>query len=379
MIFSGKDAPTLAFASLNSQRIPNRTQELTKSLREEAAHVHFPNPISVAQLKELVTHTNRYVRANALAAAMTPVLQGGDEYVPILADCVRNPYSHVRSTAVWLLSRSKGDAVLPPLRQALDDSDPYIRAVAALALANHGEVPALSFFEDIIQRNYGFGNFPYGADSSIGVEADAVRAYAALAPHADRKIFEFLVQRPPPNHDDIKKLYPALGASLRRHPDAADILLTVQDTERWGPLRAFVQAIFQQAGKEMLPTLHRALASPDRVVRSNAARACGAIGDPSSIPYLIQALDMESGLARASIVWALGELKARESLPRLAELYADAVTPTTIAASAAAFLPNRPWLPIKRIHRAPQRGCHCHPLGRIKSGGAAPSTRPAPR
>ena len=324
VIFSGKDAPTLAFASLNSQRIPNRTQELTKSLREEAAHVHFPNPISVAQLKELVTHTNRYVRANALAAAMTPVLQGGDEYVPILADCVRDPYSHVRSTAVWLLSRSKGDAVLPPLRQALDDSDPYIRAVAALALANHGEVPALSFFEDIIQRNYGFGNFPYGADSSIGVEADAVRAYAALAPHADRKIFEFLVQRPPPNHDDIKKLYPALGASLRRHPDAADILLTVQDIERWGSLRAFVQAIFQQAGKEMLPTLHRALASPDRVVRSNAARACGAIGDPSSIPYLIQALDMESGLARASIVWALGELKARESLPRLAELYADA-------------------------------------------------------
>ena len=91
---------------------------------------------------------------------MIPVRQGGDEYVPILADCVRDPYSHVRSTAVWLLSQSKGDAALPPLRLALDDSDPYIRAVAALALANHGEVPALSFFEDIIQRNYGFGNFP---------------------------------------------------------------------------------------------------------------------------------------------------------------------------------------------------------------------------
>jgi HEAT repeat protein len=338
VIFSGKDTPALAFASLNAQRIPNRTQELTKALREEAARVHFPNPISAAQLKELVTHTNRYVRANALAAAMTPVLQGGDEYVLILADCVRDPYSHVRSTAVWLLSRSKGDAVLPPLRQALGDSDLYIRAVAALALANHGEVPPLSFFEDIIQRNYGFGNFPFGADSSVGVEADAVRAYAALAPHADRKIFEFLVQLPPPNHDDIKKLYPALGASLRQHPEAADVLLTVQDTERWGPLRAFVQAIFQQAGKEMLPALHRALASQDRVVRSNAARACGAIGDPSSIPYLIQALDMESGLARASIVWALGELKARESLPRQAELYADARNADHNRHASAGFL-----------------------------------------
>lgn len=59
--------------------------------------------------------------------------------------------------------------------QALEDNDPGIRAVAALALANCGEVPPLSFFEDIVQRNYGFGNLPFGADS-IGVEADAVRS-----------------------------------------------------------------------------------------------------------------------------------------------------------------------------------------------------------
>ena len=217
----------------------------------------------------------------------------------------------------------KSDAALPPLRQALEDSDPGIRAVAALALAKRGEVPPLSFFEEIIQRNHGFGNFPFGADSSIGVEADAVRAYAALAPHADRKIFEFLVRRPPPNHDDIKKLYPALGEALRKHPDAADILLAVQDTERHGPLR-FRASDFQHAGKEMLPVLHDALASEDRVVRSNAARACGAIGDASSIPHLIKSLDMESGLARASIVWALGELKAREAVPKLVELHQDA-------------------------------------------------------
>jgi hypothetical protein len=70
--------------------------------------------------------------------------------------------------------------------------------------------------------------------------------------------------------------------------------------------------------------LHAALASKDRVVRSNAARACGAIGEPSSIPRLIQSLDLESGLARASIVWALGELKAREAVPKLVELHQDA-------------------------------------------------------
>jgi len=86
----------------------------------------------------------------------------------------------------------------------------------------------------------------------------------------------------------------------------------------------FAQAVFKYAGKEMLPPLHEALSSGDRVVRSNAARACGAIGDSSSIPHLIEALDLESGLSRASIVWALGELKAKEALPHLAKFYVDA-------------------------------------------------------
>jgi len=67
----------------------------------------------------------------------------------------------------------------------------------------------------------------------------------------------------------------------------------------------------------LLPLLHEALRSDDRVVRSNAARACGAIGDLASIPHLMAALDMESNLSRAAIVWALGELKAIEAIPRL--------------------------------------------------------------
>ena len=39
---------------------------------------------------------------------------------------------------------------------------------------------------------------------------------------------------------------------------------------------------------------------------------------------LLRALDLESGLSRASIVWALGQLKAQEALPHLATLYVDA-------------------------------------------------------
>jgi hypothetical protein len=86
---------------------------------------------------------------------------------------------------------------------------------------------------------------------------------------------------------------------------------------------------FRRAGKGMLPDLHEALESPDRVVRSNAERACGALGDASSVAPLLRALDLESGLSRASIVRALGALKAREALPTLASLWAEAESDET--------------------------------------------------
>ena len=123
-------------------------------------------------------------------------------------------------------------------------------------------------------------------------------------------------------HDEgCRAIFTALGDSLCRHPEAADLLLAAYTPSydpgpdsNYGQTR-FAQEIFKFAGKKMLPTLHKALQSDDRVVRSNAARACGEMGDPSSIPRLIEALNLESGLSRASIVWALGELKAKDALP----------------------------------------------------------------
>jgi HEAT repeat protein len=88
---------------------------------------------------------------------------------------------------------------------------------------------------------------------------------------------------------------------------------------------AFVCGVFREAGSPVLPQFVKALTSPDRVVRSNAARACGLSGDRSTIPSLRKALDLESGLSRASIAWALGQLKAKEALPDLQRLYLDAV------------------------------------------------------
>jgi len=293
----------------------------------EAAKVSIPRSISLEELKTFLKHQNPYVKANALAAAMVPVQGGNAEYTPVVGKCVADPCDRVRATAVWLLSRAKDDAAIEPLRLALGDRDPYIRAVAALGLADHGVLAPLSHFEEMLKQRDHYGNYPYGAASSVGVEAGRERIYSALAPHADRAVLELMMKYPltADDYEPRQKILARIGATLREHPDAAEVLLKAYDDDRhsWGQVR-FAQAVLGHAGKPMLPILYKALTSKDRVIRSNVAQACGAMGERSSIPRLTKSLDLESGYSRASIVWALGELKAKEALPQLAKLYVDA-------------------------------------------------------
>jgi HEAT repeat protein len=337
VILPGQEPAGPVFASLAVRVIPS----VTELLRQEAARVAIPRPVPLETLRELVTSSNRYVRANALAAAMDPVLKGREEYAPAIATCAQDPYFNARATAVWLLTKLPCEASLTPLRWALDDVDPYVRTVAALALAERGERPPLLCFEEVLADRNLFSNYPFGANSSVGVQADKLRTYQALAPGADREVFELFLKYPleADGYEPRQKVLATLGGALRKHPEAAEPLLHANQAERgaWGQVR-FAQAVFKHAGKELLPALHRGLASKDRVVRSNAARGCGAIGDSSSITPLLGALDMESGLARASIVWALGELKVREAIPNLIELYTDARNAEHNRRAGAGFL-----------------------------------------
>src|SRR5262249_46325417 len=86
----------------------------------------------------------------------------------------------------------------------------------------------------------------------------------------------------------------------------------------------FSREVFRFAGPRMLPLLHQSLQSDQRIIRANAAAACGAIGDPASLDPLIKALEMESGLARDAIVLDLAQLKAQKALPLMTQLYIDA-------------------------------------------------------
>ena len=311
------------FAELGAKLVQTGEGGQLADAEKRPVKVSSPNELAQALRDE-----NPLYRANAIASLLAIKPPLANEYLPLVANELSSRNKRLRATALYFVTKFKEDAkVVPLLKARLTDSDKYIRVVATVDLARRGQLSDEKFLAEVFRSQEGSGlhNYPFGAKSSVGVIADRAEFLKALAPHATPAVFRLWLQFPARRGDEEKEYFPQFGISLRRDPASADVLLKAHDTEEWHTeQRDLARDLFQAAGRPLLPRLHAALKSDDRVVRSNAARACGAIADPSSLQPLLKAVDLESGLSRASIVWALGQLKSPEALPVLAQLYAEA-------------------------------------------------------
>jgi HEAT repeat protein len=324
------DNPSITLAS--SVETQNVTRLL--SVRQQQlsdAEARRPTIRTVEDLAKALQEPNPYYRANVVHSDF--VSQNIDQCMDLIAGRLADPELRVRCTALVQVIRSKpDDRVVRLLRERLEDPDPNVRAVATITLVKLGHLPDIKYLREILEHerhrdDHTYGGFPFGATSSVGVLVSKEGLWDALAQYASAEHFELFLEDPvtADSYEPRQKIIAKLGESLRQHPEAAPILLrvTAESSYNQGHIQS-IQAVFKVAGASLLPVLNEALTSSNRIVRSNAARACGAIGDSTSVPQLIKALDLESGLARASIVWALGELKATNALPHLAKLYVDA-------------------------------------------------------
>ncbi len=305
--------PTLAFDELEPQLTVD--PHITMKAFADSASIRVN---SFADFAEFVASDNPYLRNRAIMGVQHLARTDPEPFLPALRQCTHDELAATRAVAARLLGEiCDGDAV-DDLRRLLSDEDRAVREEAAIALFRIGGPVELDLFQRILTTVH---------DASR--QTEAIRAFAQ---DAKPEVFTILLKHPlhVAYHEEDRDVYTALGNSLLKYPAAAELLLKAYNQGRdsgpesnYGPTR-FAQEVFKYAGKRMLPVLHKALESDDRVVRSNAARACGAIKHASSIGPLLAALNLESGLSRASIVWALGQLKAEQALPRLAELYVDA-------------------------------------------------------
>ena len=273
---------------------------------------------TVSDLAQYAASPNPFIRQNALRHARAA--EKDPACVPIAAGLVEDPEPDVRIEALRLLGRLRDPAGLPAARKALADASKAVRREAALASARLGEAPPLKMIEEIWE------------ESRARRGGDMLDWYEALAPLATPELFGVFLRYPlvNDNYEPRQRVFRVLGETLRKRPEAAEVLLRARNTPEMTASNfsavSFAAEVFRHAGRDerLLKRLEEALRDADRVIRSNAARALGALGDPAFAPLLLKALDLESGLARRSIVWALGRLKSREALPKLAELYVQA-------------------------------------------------------
>ena len=284
---------------------------------QEAASIRYQVD-STESLERYLRHDNPYVRYRALQSASRRIQQYTEQYVRLLIASAKDSYEKNRQIIADLLGRSGDIGCVATLKKLVEDPDSDVRIAAALGLARFGQRPDIEHFRTMLRDRREW--------------SEQLEVVESLAAHADREVFELLLEYPltADDYEPRQKVFILLGQAVREHPEAIDVLLHAYSKDgdpgpvsNYGPAR-FAQEVLKHAGPAILPRLHKALASSDRVVRANAARACGAIADRRSTEPLLKALDLESGLSRAAIVWALGELKAVEALPHMVAMYLDA-------------------------------------------------------
>lgn len=296
-------AKPLALAREKVRPVPTRQAQLRAEAERRPISIQTP-----AELAKVLADANPYFRARALELLWQKETER-HQFVAVLEKSLSDPFTPVRSRAVRILAEVQSPQSSKLLQAMSKDKDRQIRMAAVVGLASRGIVAEIPLLEEVIQ---------HGSCSAL---------FAALATHLDAATLSLFLNHPPAHllHGGSEELFKIAGKRLRQRPEAAEILLRARPGNRHDNQLSFAENIFSGIGAPVLPVFLKALESPDRVVRSNAARACGASKDRSAIPHLLKALDLESGLARASIVWALGELHAREAIPELAKLYLDAV------------------------------------------------------
>jgi len=272
-------------------------------------------PADLSNISAALGDANPVYRAKVLETdwELTP------ERIAVVEANLTHPELRVRVTALMKIVRSSlpPEVTIPILERQLSDPDPDYRGLATIELLRRGKLPAIEHLREFLE--FGHDPLPFGATGTLTAYSGVGVLYSGAAPLADASVIALLLDQPIRSRsiELNASFYPQLAAAIHRDPKNLILLLQAYHQHQ----RSFAEKVLRAAGKAILPAILEHLKSDDRIVRSNAARACGFYQDAAATRPLLDALSMESGLARASIVWALGEIRAKEALPRLIELY----------------------------------------------------------
>ncbi|HEY9807010.1 MAG TPA: HEAT repeat domain-containing protein, partial [Candidatus Obscuribacterales bacterium] len=299
--------------------------------------------------------TESYVPSLRIPFSLPPINGVRQRRTP--PEAPRNPENRLRITAIAALGKIGLPArtlATPPLTQALQDPDPWVRLNATWALAEIGaSQPLLSHWleafqnPDPILRQSAAAVF---ADSNsllrkvFGAEATAstippllnglkdedftVREAASdglklLGSQALPELVPALKAPEPLVRLEVAKLLGDLASAAQ--PAVPDLVALLDDPDRYVPPASTFSTLFS------IPPLPAPIfgsgaylppppGNSENLVRVNAAIALGEIGDRSAVPALTKALKDDNPWMQLATSWALLKMGQTQGLPVVGQL-----------------------------------------------------------
>lgn len=259
----------------------------------------YGNPEVNAELRLLLSDINDQVKVEVISVLS---LKNDREAVADIARQLEAYNENVRVAAVSALGALGSAAEIPHLAKALKDDADLVRINAAMAL--------FDIAQRLKHKNRNIADLCFKAlkDKNIYVVKNAARTLG-LAGDEDilRELIILLKQE---KHPAItSNLVQALG--MFRDPRALKILGKLLRHESWEVRFEVVQALSLLKGvpKQVYPLLLQAIRDPALLVKEQAIRALGKLGDTRAIPHLEKLkLQHPYGAVNKSIALALDDL-----------------------------------------------------------------------
>jgi len=206
---------------------------------------------------------------------------------PVDAALLQAPDVKVRRKAAHNLSQAPTIAAQKALAKALNDSDQWVRVLAAIALGKLGDPACIASLIKVVQ---------YDSDGAI-----RILAARALGEIGDRTAVPALIAAL--KEEGAVAPYAAIALGDIGDPAAIPHLVEVMTDERFHftPRQALVKIGGPQVTAQMVSDLE----NEDSARRLAAANVLSMIADPASVHALIRALEDTSSYVRANAESAL--------------------------------------------------------------------------
>jgi HEAT repeat protein len=330
---------------------PRAVELLLEALRDEIPKVRAQAAYAFGQLGiadsrvfealiEALRDSDSGVRMMAATGLLQILDQRADERAlgPLCSALLSDDEPDTRYTAACALGALGDPRAVDALLKALEDNDPELRHWAAEALGEIGDPRAVDALVQALEDDYlyvaqpaaealGEIGDPRAVDALLKALEDndpEMRESAAKAlgkirdPRAVQPLLEAL-------HDEVAYVVVEAAIALQQigYPEAIEGLIGVLAAPfvYYGArLREkVIDALTKVLKPDVIDSLIRDLADGNRLVRTRAALALGALGDARAVDALVEVLDDDDPEVRTSAALTLGEFRDPRAVDGLIE------------------------------------------------------------